>query len=61
MNSVSVFGGGHVGLPVAAAAVDAGFDTSYIDISSERVREIWVGSVRWDEPTINETGTAKPS
>ena len=61
MNSVTVFGLGHVGLPVAAAAVDAGFNTSGVDISSERVREIRGGSVHWDEPPLNEAGIAESS
>jgi len=61
MNSVTAFGLGQVWLPVLGAAVDAGFDTSGIDISSERMWEIRGGSVHWDEPSLNGAGTAKPS
>jgi UDP-N-acetyl-D-mannosaminuronate dehydrogenase len=60
MNSVTRFELGHVGLPVAVAAVDAKFDTSRID-SSGRVRDMRGESIYWDEPSLNEVGTAEPS
>lgn len=59
MNSVTAFGLGQAWLPVLGAAVDAEFDTSGIDISSEQMWEIRGGSVHWDGPSLNEAGTTE--
>jgi len=58
MNSVTAFGLDQAWLSILGATVDAEFNTSGIDISSEQMWEIQNESVHWDKPSLNKAGTA---
>jgi len=56
MNRLAVVGLGYVGLPVACAFADAGFQVSGIDIDEKRVEEINRGEkqIKGKEPGRDE-------